>query len=130
MNNDEAIVKRFLENQFLKVTHEPDGNIPPDFLVNDEIAIEVRRLNQNYTRINGKIKGLEENRYPLRDKISDLLKKYGSQKCDHRWFVGVRFTRPLEGWGTLKVKITNILDAVKKHPPQKLQYLMSMNISH
>lgn len=59
MNNDEAIVKRFLENQFLKVTHEPDRNIPPDFLVNDEIAIEVRRLNQNYTRINGKSKVLK-----------------------------------------------------------------------
>jgi hypothetical protein len=49
---------------YTDVKYEPDGNIPPDFLVNGRIAIEVRRLNQNYVAPEGN-KGLEEVRIPL-----------------------------------------------------------------
>jgi hypothetical protein len=32
---------------FHHIRYEPDGNIPPDILLYDKIAIEVRRLNEN-----------------------------------------------------------------------------------
>ncbi|MEZ4719401.1 MAG: hypothetical protein R2851_25450 [Caldilineaceae bacterium] len=38
----------FAAQGFENVVYEPDGNIPPDFLVDERIAIEVRRLNQNF----------------------------------------------------------------------------------
>jgi len=48
MDSSETLAKEYL--RFLGYTdiiYEPDGNIPPDFLVNGRIAVEVRRLNQN-----------------------------------------------------------------------------------
>ena len=49
MDETERIVLAHLTHRgFTDVVYEPDGNIPPDFLVNGSIAIEVRRLNQNY----------------------------------------------------------------------------------
>lgn len=29
------------------IVHEPDGNVPPDLLFGNKIAVEVRRLNPN-----------------------------------------------------------------------------------
>jgi len=46
--------------------YEPDGNTPPDFLVNGTIAVEVRRLNQNEIIESGH-RGLEVTTFPLRD---------------------------------------------------------------
>ena len=46
------------------VVYEPDGNVPPDFAIDGSIAVEVRRLNQNYEEPDG-AEGLEELRIPL-----------------------------------------------------------------
>ncbi len=47
MNRDERIVEGYLNSLNLgKAVYEPDGKVPPDFLVDGRIAIEVRRLNQ------------------------------------------------------------------------------------
>jgi len=48
MDSSERIVYQYLSYQgFSDVAYEPDGNVPPDFLLNGRIAVEVRRLNQN-----------------------------------------------------------------------------------
>ncbi len=49
MDRTEKLVSEHLAHRGYKyVVYEPDGNIPPDFLVDGSIAIEVRRLNQNH----------------------------------------------------------------------------------
>jgi hypothetical protein len=42
MKREEKIANDyFISEGFNKIQHEPDGNIPPDFLLNDSIAVEV-----------------------------------------------------------------------------------------
>jgi hypothetical protein len=60
MDESETLALKYLQSQgFINIKFEPDGNRPPDFLVDDTIAVEVRRLNQNFEYTFGK-RGLEE----------------------------------------------------------------------
>jgi len=44
----ETQARRYLEHLGCKdIVYEPDGNVPPDFVVDGRIGVEVRRLNQN-----------------------------------------------------------------------------------
>lgn len=46
VRNDEEKVYNFLKSKGYKnIKYEPDGNVPPDFLINEKIAVEVTRLN-------------------------------------------------------------------------------------
>lgn len=50
-NQDEIRVKQYL--QTLTYTHlefEPLGNVTPDFVIDNRIAVEARRLNRNYLK--------------------------------------------------------------------------------
>ncbi len=65
MDDSERTILEYLQNQDLgDVVYEPDGNVPPDFLVNGRIAVEVRRLNENVETDEGH-RGLEEIAKPL-----------------------------------------------------------------
>jgi len=67
MNHDEQIAYKYLCRRFeaKRVVYEPDGNIPPDFVVLDGPAIEVRRLNlNNFSKPHPK--AIEESTIPLR----------------------------------------------------------------
>lgn len=111
MDATERLVEDHLKyREFTDVVYEPDGNVPPDFLVNGTIAIEVRRLNQNYS--DGVItKGLEEVAIPLRDKVKALLASVGPPIAGESWFIHFRFTRPVEQWKTLEPKLRVGLEA-------------------
>lgn len=62
MNKDERIAERYLKSLNIgEVAYEPDGKIPPDFLVNGCIAVEVRRLNQHY-EADGKLRSGHKSR--------------------------------------------------------------------
>jgi len=77
MTPDEEIAHRYLERlQLGEIQLEPDGNVTPDFLVDKRIAVEVRRLNQNW-RDGERPEGLEETFFPLRAKMSKLLASLG-----------------------------------------------------
>ena len=60
MDDSEARIAAYLAHRgFTDVVYEPDGNVPPDFLVDGRIAVEVRRLNLN--AVTGtEYQGLEE----------------------------------------------------------------------
>ena len=50
MDHTEEIANKHLLARFPgenRINYEPDGNIPPDFLIDNNIAIEVRRLNEH-----------------------------------------------------------------------------------
>ena len=59
MKVEEQMAKTYLEHlEYQDIVFEPDGNIPPDLLLNGNIALEVRRFNQ-YFRNGDKKEALE-----------------------------------------------------------------------
>jgi hypothetical protein len=109
MDPTEKLVCVHLKHRgFTNIIYEPDGNIPPDFLVNGTIAIEVRRLNQNYFD-EIKAKGLEEVAIPLSNQIKNLLGSLGAPVNGESWFVFFRFKRPIEQWRSLEPKLLQAL---------------------
>lgn len=92
---------------------EPDGNVPPDFTIEKRIAIEVRRLNQNYELPNGSSKGLEETSIPIVHKFEKLIRSMGISINGECWYVAIDFQRPIS-WKTLECKIKLELQRFKK----------------
>jgi hypothetical protein len=101
MDKSEKLAREYLSSVgFQDIVYEPDGNIPPDFLVNGKIAVEVRRLNQNERTATG-IRGLEETAKPLKKVMVEVLESMGPP-TDVSWFVSFSFSRPLRKWKKLK----------------------------
>lgn len=64
-NEDEIRAKQYLQTiPHTTLTYEPLGNVTPDFVLDNTIAIEVRRLNKNYLS-NEKLVRLENTEIPL-----------------------------------------------------------------
>lgn len=119
----ERITCEFLSNsRFDLIEHEPDGNVPPDFLINKSIAVEVRRLNESYFKYEKPI-GLEQKAIPLWKQVSDLVKSYGASKGES-WFVFYSFSRPLDKWKNLKPKIMIALDRFVNLPEKRNDFLV------
>lgn len=49
---ESVAIEYFQSRGYSNIIHEPDGNVPPDLLIDNNIAVEVRRLNQ-FKNING-----------------------------------------------------------------------------
>jgi hypothetical protein len=117
MDATEAIANEFLNNiGFASVVYEPDGNIPPDFLADGRVAVEVRRLNQNHDSGDGK-RGLEEVTIPLWKNMIKLTLSLGPP-VGESWVVSIRYTRPVRSWKELAPKIKSALIAFKNQHPQ------------
>ena len=110
MDATEKLVADYLAHRgYTNIIYEPDGNIPPDFLVDGTIAIEVRRLNQNH--LNGTdAEGLEEVSIPLGNRIKKLINSLGAPTEAESWFVFFRFKRPVEPWKSLSPKLRQALE--------------------
>jgi len=94
MDEQEKIVKQYLESQgYSSIVFEPDGQTTPDFLVNDYIAIEVRRLNQNYEKKETYC-GLEDG-IGLYDSVERLLKEFNEKFIGKTYSVFLEYQRPL-----------------------------------
>lgn len=102
MRRDERIVLNYLESLNVgEVVFEPDGKVPPDFLIDGRIAIEARRLSQHYA-VEGTRRALEEDTIPLRHSLDNLLSKYGAGDRRRSWFVMFSYRRPLVDWKDLR----------------------------
>ena len=96
MDSSEKVVFAYLSHQgFKDVVYEPDGNVPPDFLIDDRIAIEVRRLNQNEQTASG-VRGLEEVAKPLWPRVNQLVQSLEPPTAGASWYVFYRFRRPVQ----------------------------------
>lgn len=116
MDATEKIVADYLAHLgYTNVVYEPDGNIPPDFLVNGNIAIEVRRLNQNHFE-DSHARGLEEVAIPLWMRIKELAASLGAPTENESWFVFFRFARPIESWKTLGPKLRKAFETFVASP--------------
>jgi len=106
MDDSERLVEQYLVGLGIgAVVFEPDGNIPQDFSLDARIGVEVRRLNQNYQRLDGKNEGLEELAIPLLQRLNCLLTTIGPSVNGESWFVSMDFRRPIAPWKQLKTKI-------------------------
>lgn len=110
MNIDEKLVLLHLNTHgYNEIIHEPDGNIPPDFLVNGEIAIEVRRLNK-YIRVQGGKTNIEDLSARLYKTIEKILGKFKDKESQFSNYVICSYRRPLIIDKELKNKIINICE--------------------
>jgi len=123
MDRSERIVSEYFSHRgFRDVVYEPDGNVPPDFLLNGLIAVEVRRLNQNEDTPEGP-RGLEEAAIPLQARISRMLGTLGSGSSGESWYVVYSFRRPLPSWdelaNALRVELTAFRDNAEHQPTSR-----------
>jgi hypothetical protein len=126
-NREEQLVLDCLVNQgYTDLKYEPDGNIPPDILLNGSIAIEVRRLNQNIPKDDG-FEGLEQLEYSVHGLLRSIMDKFPSEPEIQSAFVGYHFKRPLPPLDELKKKIQEILINHKSIIHKRKKYLIGDN---
>ncbi len=117
MDHSEKLAGEYLCHLgFQDIIYEPDGNIPPDFLVEGRIAVEVRELNQNQITDSG-YRGLHEDAIPLSMKFKKLLISLGPAENGESWFVRYKFWRPIPPWKQLQADVRNCLLGFRKDPP-------------
>jgi len=116
MNDSERVVHEYLVSRGLgPVVYEPDGKVPPDFLVDGRVAVEVRRLNQNEETAEGH-RGLEETSKPLNSLMQKALASLGPPISGASWFVFYTYRRPLPGRKELEGKIRRALEEIRHVP--------------
>jgi hypothetical protein len=118
MNDSEVIAYSYLVGlgkELKAIRFEPHGKRTPDFLVDNRIAVEVRRLNQHYSH-EGTSRGLEEASIPLQMRLRRLLLSFGPPNRRQSWFVNYKFRRPLPETVRLIDDLRNTLRSFKDNP--------------
>ena len=121
MDDSEALVKEHLAYLgFERIVYEPDGSNPPDFLVDDRIAVEVRRLNQNaVTKYGRRPRGLEEDRIPTERRLHRLLHSLGPATSGDSWFVTYSIRRPVARWDDIEPVLRAELEQFRDDPTRQ-----------
>lgn len=115
MDQGEALAERYLRHRgFTEIVHEPDGNVPPDFLVNGRIAVEVRRLNQNETATAQPV-GLDSKEIPLLMSVQSVMRSFGGGE-EPNWFVRLTYKRPLPPAKQITKSVRSFLSDAVAHP--------------
>ncbi|WP_417491937.1 hypothetical protein [Maricaulis sp.] len=120
MNEDEERAQEFLKRLgFAELRYEPDGNVPPDFLCNKSIAVEVRRLDQHYSpRVRGakRKRGLDQDAFPLRHWLRRTLADFGAPIDGKSWWFFYVFRRPLPPKPIMQAEIERAIIATTLSP--------------
>ncbi len=95
------------------IVYEPDGNMPPDFLIDGRIAIEVRRLNYHKVTESGGSRGIESSQFALLRSMREILPLLGPPKKGESWFVHYIFSRPVLKLTKLKRAVVDLLTAFR-----------------
>jgi hypothetical protein len=116
MDKMEALVERYLRHLgYTDIVHEPDGGIPPDFLIDRRIAVEVRRLDQTHDDGTGP-RGLDEAGIPLWAALKRHLAQMGPAVGGTSWFIHVRYSRPIPKLKTLRRELDQALKPFMSNP--------------
>lgn len=133
IKREEIIAKKYLLSigyNDKEIIYEPLGNIPPDFCINNLIAIEVRRLNKNIKKYNKDYSKPIENLYfKLNPKIYNIIKNFPRFKFDHSAYVIVNYSRPLNISKKLFDKIKDVLMTHIRFIDEAKEYLIEDNLS-
>ena len=125
MDESESHVRDYLEYLgFRRIVYQPDGNVPPDFLVDGRIAVEVRRLNENELTESRGFRGLETDRISTGRKFRTLLRVLGPATSGTSWFVGCKLKRPIPRWTQIEAELRRELENFRDNENcQKLSVL-------
>lgn len=113
MKKEEQIALDYLNTISNDVVYEPDGKIPPDFKLNQIIAVEVRRLNQNVL-VGKKPRGIEQEQIRLYQALARLVREFDSPIPTNNFLISLDFKRPIG-------KISNIESVAKRRLSSFLQ---------
>lgn len=113
MDSTEQLAQDFLKSfGYSKVVYEPDGNVPPDFLLDSRVAVEVRRLNQLTFDANGNVVGLEQADIPLWKRITNFVNNFVAvPRPSTTYGIFYIFSRPIPDWKTLQAELSQALSA-------------------
>src|SRR5688572_23448856 len=115
MNRDEQLAYDYLIGLGLgEPVYEPDGEVPPDFLLAGTKAVEVRRLSQ-HTVHDGEVRSLEQDAIPLRQRFQNLLAEF-EPRDGRTWFALYNYRRPLPDWPSLRQLLRATLAAFLRDP--------------
>jgi hypothetical protein len=122
MDDSEKVAYKYLTQlEFKRVQFEPEGKSkPPDFLADDRVAVEVRRLNQNEvpSQPGMKQRGLEEVAIPVQNDIQRLLPSLGPPAGQVSWYVDIKYSRPVPGRRQIEDAVRQHLQAFRASPIQ------------
>lgn len=123
MNYDEKIAESYLQKLKIgEIIFEPNGNISPDFELNKNIAIEVRRLNKH---INGK--PIENLDFGVIRKVENLISNYKLTRESKVTFpISIKYSRPLN-FKNIKDKIYKALSHFENNKYDSYEYFISEN---
>jgi hypothetical protein len=118
LKKEEKIVLDYLKSEgFTSIKYEPNGNSPPDFSIEDNTAIEVRRLNENYFAGN-KVIGHQEEYHRLWEILSQFIKEYKNPNLPSSYWLGFGYERPIPPSNELKKELKRKLDNFFDNPVQ------------
>lgn len=128
MDRTEAIAREHLIScGFANPVYEPDGKVPPDFVLNGRIAVEVRRLNEN-ERDSPSPRGLEETEIPLLMGLQRLAESFG-RTSNQAWWLRLRYKRPTRPWRELAKPARRFLEQLRDdHSSSHLTYCLDDNV--
>jgi hypothetical protein len=127
---EQVAIEYFQSKGYTNIVHEPDGNIPPDLLINGSIAVEVRRLNQ-FKKMNGKHHPLENLEYSLMPRVRKLINDFANPDTSSTLtaFISIDYKRPLKVDQMLMEDIRSVLRAHLPFLNQHLQYQIRDNLT-
>ena len=122
-NADERLAKTWLDSQGYSRIERPKKD-PPDYVVDGDFAVEVRRLNQRI-EVDGRTENEENPRIALHQTIERTLTKIGSPGGERGWVVNCEydFTKPLPSKKVVEAQIRDALSA----PTQPYNTISQLN---
>lgn len=129
MNSDETVAYNYLTAWQHHVQFEPDGNVPPDFVLDSHIAVEVRRLNQQHR--NGVVtRGLEEEGIPFMKTIREVFLTYPRAQNDESYSVTVAFKRGIDNKRNIHKGVGAAIRSFEKNDERlSFEYEISANLT-
>ena len=126
-NKDEIRAKKYLQTlEHKTLEYEPLGNVTPDFLIDNKIAVEVRRLNRNH--IDGDhLLSIENFEIPLIKNIKKIISIFTYKPYTKSAYVSITLTKPLgieSKTGVIK-RIKKVLKSHINHISETKSYKIS-----
>ena len=107
---------------------EPVKNSPPDFLIDNDIAVEVRRLNQQVLSDGGS-EPIERLDFQILPILRNILESLENTQYTNTAQVILEYSRPLKLTKELKKKVNEVLTNHLSLIDQKARYRVNKNLS-
>ncbi len=126
-NIDEERAKEYLDSLGYKnIEYEKIPNSTPDFLIDNKIAVEVRRLNINY--ITGNIENFESQ---ITNNIKKIISNFKCVKFDNSAYLSILLTEPkqIDDKKRITKKIKEVFEEHQNFINEEKEYFVSDYLS-